>query len=217
MKNTTNYKLNLPEPNDFYNVEHYNSNFEEIDTQLKAVAEGAKDAETLGGKKASEFASSNHSHSASETGLGNVPNVTTNDQTPTYDVSSDIANLTSGEKLSVAFGKIAKAISSLIAHLNSTANPHKVTKTQVGLGNVDNTADANKSVKYATTAGSATPTAHSQSASTITAGTLGGTVKAPASTTYTTAEVRNIVIVDADVGEGTSVSYPNGTIIMTKG
>lgn len=30
------------------------------------------------------------------------------------------------------------------------------TKSEVGLGNVDNTADANKSVKYATSAGSAT-------------------------------------------------------------
>lgn len=37
----------------------------------------------------------------------------------------------------------------------TSGNPHKVTKSDVGLGNVDNTADANKSVKYATTAGSA--------------------------------------------------------------
>ena len=38
---------------------------------------------------------------------------------------------------------------SLDAHMNDTANPHKVTKAQVGLGKVDNTADVNKSVKYA--------------------------------------------------------------------
>ena len=38
----------------------------------------------------------------------------------------------------------------------TSGNPHKVTKSDVGLGNVDNTADANKSVKYATSAGSAT-------------------------------------------------------------
>ena len=38
----------------------------------------------------------------------------------------------------------------------TSGNPHKVTKTDVGLGNVDNTADANKSVKYAISAGSAT-------------------------------------------------------------
>lgn len=41
------------------------------------------------------------------------------------------------------------------AHVDARNNPHGVTKAQVGLGNVDNTADAHKSVKYATTAGSA--------------------------------------------------------------
>lgn len=35
------------------------------------------------------------------------------------------------------------------AHLIDTANPHSVTATQVGLGNVDNTADANKPVSTA--------------------------------------------------------------------
>ena len=40
-------------------------------------------------------------------------------------------------------------------HKADTNNPHKVTKSQVGLGNVDNTADSAKSVKYATSAGSA--------------------------------------------------------------
>lgn len=42
-----------------------------------------------------------------------------------------------------------------VAHVDAKNNPHGVTKAQVGLGNVDNTADAHKSVKYATTAGSA--------------------------------------------------------------
>ena len=45
---------------------------------------------------------------------------------------------------------------SAYAHISRTDNPHGVTKAQVGLENVDNTADANKSVKYATSAGSAT-------------------------------------------------------------
>lgn len=34
-------------------------------------------------------------------------------------------------------------------HIGSTSNPHSVTKTQVGLGNVDNTSDANKPVSTA--------------------------------------------------------------------
>lgn len=97
-----------------------------------------------------------HKVTKAQVGLGNVPNVATNDQTPTYTAASANANLTSGEKLSVAFGKIAKAISSLISHLSNISNPHSVTKAQVGLGNVDNTADSQKSVKSATSATKAT-------------------------------------------------------------
>lgn len=47
----------------------------------------------------------------SNIGLGNVPNVSTNDQTPTYTMATALSQLSSGEKLSTAFGKIAKAIS----------------------------------------------------------------------------------------------------------
>lgn len=40
----------------------------------------------------------------------------------------------------------------LDAHEGDTANPHAVTKSQVGLGNVDNTADADKPISTATQA-----------------------------------------------------------------
>ena len=73
-----------------------------------------------------------HSVTKSQVGLGSVPNVATNDQTPTYSQASALANLTSGEKLSVAFGKIMKAIADFITHKNSTSNPHGVTAAQVG-------------------------------------------------------------------------------------
>lgn len=39
---------------------------------------------------------------------------------------------------------------SLNSHKNNTSNPHGVTKAQVGLGNVDNTSDANKPISTAT-------------------------------------------------------------------
>ncbi|MCI7041692.1 MAG: hypothetical protein MR992_06130 [Lachnospiraceae bacterium] len=56
-------------------------------------------------------------YTKSEVGLGNVPNVTTNDQTPTFSQASSLSELISGEGLSVAFGKIAKAITELISHI----------------------------------------------------------------------------------------------------
>lgn len=89
-----------------------------------------------------------HSVTKSQVGLGNVPNVTTNDQTPTFTAATTLATLTSGEKLSVAFGKIAKAITDFISHKGSTSNPHGVTATQVGLGNVPNVATNNQTPTF---------------------------------------------------------------------
>lgn len=73
-----------------------------------------------------------HNVTAEQVGLGNVPNKATNDLQPTYSVSDTLTKLSSGEKLSVAFGKIATAILHLIAHLTDTANPHKVSASQIG-------------------------------------------------------------------------------------
>ena len=105
----------------------------------------------------SHTGSTNNPHSVTkgQVGLGNVPNVSTNDQTPTYTAASSLTALTSGEKLSVSMGKLSKAVSSLISHLDAS-NPHGISKSTIGLGNVDNTADANKTVKAAGTATTAT-------------------------------------------------------------
>lgn len=81
------------------------------DHSQKAHVTGVKgDSETA-------YRTGNVNITKANVGLGNVPNVATNDQTPTYTTASANANLTSGEKLSVAMSKIAKAISSLISHL----------------------------------------------------------------------------------------------------
>lgn len=91
-----------------------------------------------------------HGVTKAQVGLGNVPNVSTNDQTPTYTVPASNAGLVSGEKIGTAFGKIARAVASLIAHIANKSNPHSVTKAQVGLANVDNTSDVNKPISSAT-------------------------------------------------------------------
>ena len=91
-----------------------------------------------------------HGVTKAQVGLGNVPNVSTNDQTPIYTVPTANAELVSGEKLGTAFGRIARAVASLIAHIANKSNPHSVTKAQVGLGNADNTSDVNKPISSAT-------------------------------------------------------------------
>lgn len=88
-----------------------------------------------------------HGVTAAQVGLGNVPNVSTNNQTPTYTAASSPSALTSGEKLSAAFAKIAAAVSALISHLADTtkhitaaertawnskaAGTHKHTKSEI--------------------------------------------------------------------------------------
>lgn len=92
-----------------------------------------------------------HKVTAKQVGLDKVPNVATNDQTPTWTMAGTLTALASGEKLSVALGKLAKAVSSLMAHLGNTDNPHKVTADKVG----------------------AAAASHKHSTTDITAGTLG--------------------------------------------
>lgn len=89
-----------------------------------------------------------HGVSKEQVGLGNVPNVATNDQTPTYTAATELNTLTSGEKLSVSMGKIMKAILDLISHMSNKRNPHEVTKGQVGLGNVPNVATNDQTPTY---------------------------------------------------------------------
>lgn len=66
-----------------------------------------------------------------------------------FSMASTLSALVSGEKLTTSMGKIMKGISDLINHLGNKNNPHSVTKSQVGLGSVDNTSDAGKPVSTA--------------------------------------------------------------------
>lgn len=85
-----------------------------------------------------------HKVTKEQVGLGNVPNAATNDLTPTYTEASALVGMKSGEKLSIAFGKIAKSVSSLIAHIGTAGkNVHKETPTSIGA--------APKSHKHSTT------------------------------------------------------------------
>ena len=54
-----------------------------------------------------------HGTTKSDVGLGNVPNVSTNDQEPTFTEASTRNNIASGEKLSVILGKVQKFFNDL--------------------------------------------------------------------------------------------------------
>lgn len=75
----------------------------------------------------------------SSTNATNISKLTTNVNNITTNVSSLSSNITN--------------LTTKVTNIENTGTT--VTKETIGLGNVDNTSDANKSVKYATSAGSA--------------------------------------------------------------
>jgi hypothetical protein len=88
------------------------------------------------------------------------------------------ATLAATDTVLGAFGKVQKQISdvvsSLSTHTTNVSNPHSVTKTQVGLGNCDNTSDLAKPISTAaqTALDGKSSTSHGHSAADITSGTL---------------------------------------------
>lgn len=148
MQTTTYYGFKKPESNDPYNIEDFNESFELIDTALKAASDKADTSTT----HPSDIGNP-HQTTAAQVGLGNVPNVATNDQTPTYTLPAGNEELTSGEVLSLAFGKIAKAVSSLISHLaDSVMHITAAERTSWNGASTNSHTHSNKSVLDATTA-----------------------------------------------------------------
>lgn len=150
---TTNFNLTKPSPEDFYDVNVQNENMDIIDEQLKGLHDNV---DSVGGQlgtlnesvegvstdvhdvsvglDAHKSGVNPHGITATTVGLGNVPNVATNDQTPTYTEASTLTALTSGEKLSVAFGKIKKAITDLISHIGNVNLHNRSTNTGGAVG-----------------------------------------------------------------------------------
>ena len=74
-----------------------------------------------------------HGETAESIGLGNVPNVATNDQTPTWNEAGVLVNINSGEKITVIMGKIAKGLRDLITHITTFGqNIHQETPESLG-------------------------------------------------------------------------------------
>jgi len=64
---------------------------------------------------------------------------------------SDTTQGLGGTAKKVTKSNLLKEVNTAItSHTSNTSNPHSVTKTQVGLGNVDNTSDLNKPISTAT-------------------------------------------------------------------
>ena len=102
------------------------------------------------------------------------------------------------EKIAVETERATNAEKTLTTNLNThtsnKSNPHGVTKSQVGLGNVDNTSDVNKPIS------TATQTALDKKAN-IASPTLTGTPKAPTASAGTnTTQIATTAFVQTEIG-----------------
>ncbi len=74
-----------------------------------------------------------HQVTAEQIGLGNVENVAVNDMAPTFSEAAALAEPASGETASTLWGKMKKAVASLIAHIGATgSNVHGETPSSIG-------------------------------------------------------------------------------------
>ncbi len=69
-----------------------------------------------------------------------------------YEFTLNNSSFTADQWAAINSGITTGKVTGYDAHIASTANPHGVTKAQVGLGSVDNTSDANKPISTATQA-----------------------------------------------------------------
>lgn len=119
----------------------------------------------------------------------------------TYTASEDLIELQSGETLSATFAKLKTAVSKLISHLKDYGNPHKVTKAQIGLGNVENKTSATirselTKDEVVSALGYTPPKQDTNTTYNIATETVAGLVKAKAKTTEDTE-----VTIDAKTGK----------------
>ena len=105
---TQNYHYPKPEEEDFYDVGEFNRAMDMIDEDIKQVEESIPAAVRVKGAAEFSYRTGDVNITPENIGLGNVPNVSTNNQTPTFTQASTRVNIINGERLSVIFGKIMK-------------------------------------------------------------------------------------------------------------
>ncbi len=217
-KHTEHYGLNKPEPNDFYDIEVGNSNLDVIDDLIKGnedaigdIAGVGRTTETVVDAYATAEAAETKVDSLAgegwinETVKGNAvaiankvekitgKGLSTNDFTTiekdklagiaaNATATAIVNNLTetaAGKALDATRGKVLN--DSLASHAGSASNPHSVTKSQVGLANVDNAKQMP-----------------------IVGGTFTGVAVAQSNTSYTTRQLRNVVLSTIDPSGGSN-------------
>lgn len=95
-------------------------------------------------------------HNSTKSKLTTVTNQTSSNTSNISNLATNVNNITTNV---TSLSNSVSTLNTKVTNIENTGTT--VTKETIGLGNVDNTADANKSVKYATSAGSATTATNS--------------------------------------------------------
>lgn len=114
----------------------------EVDDVTAIIAESSEYASATALKNHETNETNPHRVSAQQVGLGNVPNVTPENQKPVFsetvtsvttadDGTKSLPNILNGDIMGVILQKIRSAISAFISHLNAT-NPHGLGASDVG-------------------------------------------------------------------------------------
>lgn len=114
------------------------------DTDNITVELGEYDTVTVNQFKAhTENANNPHNVTAEQVGLGKVENVSPSDAVPKFTEANRFENVSSGDKTSTLWGKVQKAIFSLLNHMSDRNNPHNVTTVQIGAAKTSHNHSAN--------------------------------------------------------------------------
>lgn len=114
------------------------------DTDNITVELGEYDTVTVNQFKVhTENANNPHNVTAEQVGLGKVENVSPSDAVPKYTEANRLENVSSGDKTSTLWGKVQKAISSLLNHMADRNNPHNITAVQIGAAKTSHNHSAN--------------------------------------------------------------------------
>ena len=144
MDKTQNYSLQKPLSVEKYSISIHNMNMDLIDSALKRIEQKNESQDNLLATKESlntEITRATTKESSIESSLNNE---VSRAQSAESDISNNLEN-----EVSRATTAELNINSELSGHKSNESNPHNVTKSQVGLGNVDNTSDIDKPVSTA--------------------------------------------------------------------
>ena len=150
---TTNLQLNKPDTNDYYDITIHNENMDIIDNALKQATDSIEEVnekadtvservEEVNGKVGEVTTKVNEVSEKVDEVSGKIGD--TSNQAPIYSEAGTLTALISGETIPIAFGKIAKAVSSLISHLADTTSHITNAERTVWNGKLDLNSTASK-------------------------------------------------------------------------